>query len=67
MARVADGFGGLAYERVEVQVTVDAANFLPASTMRAGHERSAICPSREQLMFRERSRQIDIIDSIAFV
>jgi hypothetical protein len=42
-------------------------NCLPASTMPAAHQRSAICPSRQRLTFALRTRQIEIIDSMALV
>jgi len=42
-------------------------NCLPASTMPAAHQRSATCPSRHRFTFVEWSRQISIMDSMAFV
>ena len=36
-------------------------NCLPASTIPAAHQRSAICPSRHRLTLREWSRLIEII------
>src|SRR3954471_2662574 len=42
-------------------------NCLPASTMPAAHQRSAICPSRQRLTLAERARQMEIIDSMALV
>lgn len=40
-------------------------NCLPASTMPAAHQRSAICPSRQRLTLLACSRQTEIIDSMA--
>ena len=42
-------------------------NCLPASTIPAAHQRSAICPSRQRLTLPACSRQTEIIDSMQFV
>src|SRR3954452_25066929 len=42
-------------------------NCLPASTMPAAHQRSAICPSRQRVTLAEWARQMEIIDSMALV
>ena len=42
-------------------------NCLPASTMPAAHQRSAICPSRQRLTLRAWVRQMLIMLSMAFV
>ena len=62
---------GDAFERVaqgpQVHVAVDAAELLPASTMPAAHQRSAICPSRQFLTLLACVRQIEIMLSTALV
>jgi len=46
-----------------VEVAVHAAELLDASSIPAAHRGIAICPSRQRLTLRERSRLIEIIDS----
>ena len=66
-----DIFGDLAFEGSpqcrQVQVAVDPAELLAASTIPAAHQRNAICPSRQRLTLTACSRHTEIIDSMALV
>jgi hypothetical protein len=51
----------------QVQVAVDAAELLAASTIPAAHQRGAMVPSCQRLTLAAWSRQIEIIDSMVLV